>query len=133
MSHSKEIIGDIPNGVKVFSKQLGKTDKNHQLIVPTNVLEQFPIQKGYYERNFTAFDEKGVKWNFMLAVRQTGEYDKPFLRPSKWHEFVRVHGLCEEDGDYGVVFFVNDQGKMQVRGLRRHPYTLLGQPIWQQV
>ncbi|OAY44930.1 hypothetical protein MANES_07G017350v8 [Manihot esculenta] len=133
MSHSKEIIGDISNGAKVFSKQLGKTDKSHQLILPTKVLEQFPIQKGFYERDFTAFDGKGVKWDFVLAIRHTGEYDKPFLRQSKWHEFVVAHDLYEEDIDYGIVFYINNEGKMQVTGLRRSPYTLLGQPIWQQI
>lgn len=55
MADKKEIMGDIPNGTKVFSKKLGKTDREAQLIIPTKVLEQFRIQNGYYEREFTAW------------------------------------------------------------------------------
>ncbi|KAF2293782.1 hypothetical protein GH714_004720 [Hevea brasiliensis] len=61
--------------------------------VPTKVLKHLPIERGYYERDFTAFDGNGDQWNFVMAIRQTGDYQKPFLRPPKWHEFVVAHGL----------------------------------------
>lgn len=133
MAHKKEIIGDIPNGTKVFSKKLGKTDREAQLIIPTKVLKQFPIQNGYYERDFTACDAQDRQWEFILAIRQTGEHEKPFLRPPKWHEFVMAHRLSRDDADYGVVFYTDNNGPLQVRGLRKNQNSLFGQPLWELV
>ncbi|KAJ9158941.1 hypothetical protein P3X46_024482 [Hevea brasiliensis] len=135
MGHPKEIIGDIPNGTKIFSKKLAKTDRDFQLIVPERVFEQFAIENGSYERDFTAFDAGGRKWEFILAIRQTGSYDKPVLRPCKWHEFVVAHGLSGDDAEYGVVFYKddNDNGKLQVRGLKKNHSPLFGKAIWEKV
>ncbi|KAJ9158942.1 hypothetical protein P3X46_024483 [Hevea brasiliensis] len=133
MAHKKEIFEDIPNGKKIFSKKLEKTDRDVQLIVPTRVLEQFPIENGYYERDFTAFDASGREWKFILAIRQIGKYDKPFLRPPKWHEFVVAHGLSGDDAEYGVVFYKDNNGDLQVRGLKKYHSPLFGKAIWEKV
>ncbi|KAF2293804.1 hypothetical protein GH714_004884 [Hevea brasiliensis] len=106
--------------------------------VPTKVLKHLPIERGYYERDFTAFDGNGDQWNFVMAIRQTGDYQKPFLRPPKWHEFVVAHGLSGDDhgGEYGVIFYIkNDEpNRIQVRGLKRNDTLILGgQPIWELV
>ncbi|KAF2293803.1 hypothetical protein GH714_004876 [Hevea brasiliensis] len=85
--NGKEIIGNVPSGAKVFSKKLTKTDKAHQLIVPIKLLEQFPIQSGYYQREFTAFDEKGVQWDFVLAIRQVVPPSPPDDRSKKKVKF----------------------------------------------
>ena len=96
---------EIPNTTIIFSKPLGKTDKEHQLIVPTSVLEMFPIEQGY-KRAFTAFDKNDQEWPFILGIRQIGEYHKPFLHPPKWHEFVEAYGLSKNDGHkYGVFLY----------------------------
>ncbi|KAF2292236.1 hypothetical protein GH714_017893 [Hevea brasiliensis] len=72
---------------------LGQLGRQSTVQVPTKVLKHLPIERGYYERDFTAFDGNGDQWNFVMAIRQTGDYQKPFLRPPKWHEFVVAHGL----------------------------------------
>ncbi|EEF33096.1 conserved hypothetical protein [Ricinus communis] len=102
---------DIPNATIIFSKPLKKTDKEHQLIVPTSVLQRYPIEGGY-------------------------ERDKPFLRPPKWHEFVEAHGLSNSDGqEYGVIFFVKNDSpnQLQVRGLRKNHQQFWGRIIWEEV
>ncbi|KAF2319885.1 hypothetical protein GH714_020042 [Hevea brasiliensis] len=61
-----------------------------------------------------------------LAIRHIGKYDKPFLRPPKWHEFVVAHGLSGDDAEYGVVFYKDNNGDLQVRGLKKYHSPLFG-------
>lgn len=123
-----------PKTVVLFSKLLTKTDLEHQLIVPSEVLKKYPIldQNGHVSKFIISFDKNGKRWEFPLATRNTGIYEKPSVPPASWHPFVAEYGLRAGDS---VLFYTrrdDPANKIQVRGLRK---TILfkGEESWVEV
>ncbi|OAY44966.1 hypothetical protein MANES_07G020700v8 [Manihot esculenta] len=123
-----------PNTVVLFSKLLTKTDLELQLIVPSDVLQRYPIldQNGHVSKFIISFDKNGKRWEFPLATRNTGPHPKPTVPPASWHPFVAEYGLRAGDS---VLFYTRRDDlpdKIQVRGLRK---TILfrGEESWVEV
>ncbi|XP_057991768.1 uncharacterized protein LOC131173430 [Hevea brasiliensis] len=115
----------------VFSKELTATDLEHQLIVPSEVLEKYPILR-QNEFVIISFDQNEKQWEFPLATRKTGKYAKPTMPAGSWHPFVQEFGLRAGDA---VVFYISkcdEAGKIQVRGMRQ-TISLMGTKVWNEV
>ena len=117
---------DNPNAVRIFrKKQLRPTHLTHQLNVPEEVLQKYPIYGAPHSnsRAFTSFDRHGNAWPFHLSVRRAIPYSKPYFTKSDWHPFVVAKGLREGDEVHFYTLKNNPGAGIQVRAYRREPGT----------
>ncbi|KAJ9174690.1 hypothetical protein P3X46_013306 [Hevea brasiliensis] len=123
-----------PNTVVLFFKLLKKTDLEHQLIVPTEVLTKYPVlgPNGQVSESIISVDKNEKRWEFRLAIRKNDNHPKPTIPPASWHPFVEEYGLRAGDA---VLFYTrldDAPDRIQVRGLRK-AILFMGKESWVEV
>ncbi|KAJ0027361.1 hypothetical protein Pint_35240 [Pistacia integerrima] len=104
---------------QVFSKVLSPTDITRKLALPIKAFNRFHFPEGVNYVHFMVTDSDGIRYNFRLAKRNSGNYSKPEITGG-WRQFARNKGLQPGDmvtlnvqqGEAGAVHYIIKVTKM---------------------
>ncbi|XVF68248.1 hypothetical protein PTKIN_Ptkin10aG0190000 [Pterospermum kingtungense] len=89
--------------MKILSKNLGNTDVEKRLTIPSKSLDCFPSLRDKHMVEFQARDED--VWTFAIHCRKRNGHPKPVLTKG-WREFVRSKELRVGDR---VTFYMDKE------------------------
>ncbi|EEF29354.1 conserved hypothetical protein [Ricinus communis] len=107
----------------IFRKILKQSHITHQLNIPEQVLQRYPIYNLEYSRNFTCYDKDGNLFPFRISIRRSPVYFKPYFARAVWGPFVEAKSLRVGDVVEFYTMIDNSEAGIQVRAWRQEPGT----------